>query len=589
MFELRPYQQDAATATWDYFLRGGRSGIVVCPTGAGKSLLIADVARRVVDTGGRVGVFTHVRELVKQNHDQFVRHVGAFAPCGIYSAGLNSRDTMDRVIFAGIQSCYLRAADFGRFDVAIIDEAHLVPKRGQGRYLTFLAAAREINPNLILLGYTATPYRLDGGALHVGDGRMFEEIIYDVPMERLIREGYLSPLVAKQPLDGVIDAAGLRIENGDFKSDDLEAAALSSNISAACDEMIRLGADRKSWLIFCCTVFHAKRVEARLIERGIACSSIFGTTDKDERDEIVRAFKAREIRALVNVSVLTTGFDAPGVDLLALMRPTQSQALYVQMAGRGTRIADGKVNCLLLDYGGNVERHGPVNRIQLKGEAVGGGAAPMKACPECQAIVLAGVADCPECGYGWRKECPDCMNRVRMSAVECDRCHYLFRALESAASTAAPVHHGDADEYIVEYVYFERHVKAGKPDSLRVNYVVGGRKFPVREWVCLEHDGFALKNARKWWMARSNLLFIAPPTVKAALERAAAGELAVPYSIKVAKDGKYERIVGFCWVQDAPDASPQDPRVRRDKGGDVRVLADGTAEHCEPDIDDIPF
>jgi DNA repair protein RadD len=591
MFELRPYQQDAASATWEY-LHSGRAGLIVCPTGAGKSLLIADIAKRVVDTGGRVGVFTHVRELVKQNHDQFVRMVGAFAPAGIYSAGLKSRDTRERVIFAGIQSAYKRAEEFGRFDLAIIDEAHLVPRRGQGRYRTFLADAHEINPNLILLGYTATPYRLDGGSLHKGEGALFEHVVYDVKMERLIREGFLAPLVAKEPRDGVIDASGLRIENGDFTKDDLERAARESNVEAACDEMIRLGAGRRSWLVFCCSVNHAKRVAEILGQRGVSARTIFGATEKDERDDTVRAFKDGGFTALVNCSVLTTGFDAPNVDLLALMRPTQSQSLYVQMCGRGTRTAEGKTNCLLLDYGGNVERHGPVNRIdvQEKNGGDGLGPPPMKTCPQCDTFVPAGTADCPECDYKWRKECPECGIGCRMSAVECDRCHFLFRKLEVEASTAAPVDTGDARAYLVDYMYFERWRKQGKPDSMCVSYVVRGRKFPVREWVCLEHDGYALTKARKWWLFRSRLLFIAPPNVQAALERAGAGELAIPYEIKVAKDGKYERIVGYVWVEGAPDASPQDPRVRRDAHADVRVLSDGNTERIDcPDDDDTPF
>lgn len=334
--KLRPYQEECVAAHWRYLEACDGNPLFVVPTAGGKSHIIAAFLQRSIEAwpSTRAIVLTHVKELIEQNHGKFIDHVGAFASAGIYSAGIGARDTQQSVIFAGIQSMYNKAEQLGRFDLVLVDECHLIPKKGEGRYLTYLAALREINPHVRVLGYTATHYRLDGGYLHKGPGRIFTDVAYEIPIDRLVREGFLSPLIGKKPGAGSIDTSGIATVSGDFKKDDLEAAAMRAGcVEAAIAEVVRYGRDqsRRSWLLFSCGIEHGSRIGLELTAHGISWRFVHGGTPKDERKQAVEQFKRGEFQALVNVGVYTTGFDAPNVDLLALLRATQSTGLYVQI------------------------------------------------------------------------------------------------------------------------------------------------------------------------------------------------------------------------------------------------------------------
>ena len=217
-----------------------------------------------------------------------------------------------------------------------------------------------------MIGFTATPYRLDSGMLHEGKGALFTDIAYEVSVRQLIDDGYLCPLVSKAA-ETKLDVSGVGSRGGEFIPGQLQAAVdLPEITEAAIDEVVRLGADRRSWLAFCAGVEHATHVAEAIRARGFTAATIFGDTPKPERDRIIAAFKRGEIRALASMGVLTTGFNAPGVDLIAMLRPTKSTGLYVQMAGRGTRLAPGKADCLVLDFAGNVARHGPIDAVKPK-------------------------------------------------------------------------------------------------------------------------------------------------------------------------------------------------------------------------------
>jgi DNA repair protein RadD len=243
-------------------------------------------------------------------------------------------------------------------------------------------------------GLSATPFRLDSGRLDEGDGKIFDEVIFDYGIGRGIADGWLSPLSSKAT-QTTIDVRSVGRRGGEFIASELEAAADDeAKIKAACDEIVELGADRRCWLIFCCGISHATHVRDALRERGISCEAVFGETPKKDRERIVEDFKAGQIRCLVNVMVLTTGFNVPAVDLLVMLRPTLSTGLYVQMVGRGTRNAKGKTDCLVLDFGQNVYRHGPVDQINITmtGKSNGNGAGvkvssvKAKACPDCDEL-----------------------------------------------------------------------------------------------------------------------------------------------------------------------------------------------------------
>ena len=215
-------------------------------------------------------------------------------------------------------------------------------------------------------GFSATPFRLDTGRLDEGEGKIFDDVVFDYGLGQGIRDGWLSPLTSKAA-KVEINVNNVDRRGGEFIAGELERAADDdATVSAACDEIMARGGDRRSWLVFCCGVAHAHHVGQALRARGVSCRVVTGETPSAERADSIAMFKAGIIRCLVNVNVLTTGFDAPRIDLLAMLRPTLSTGLYVQMVGRGTRKAEGKTNCLILDFAGNVRRHGPVDSVDIK-------------------------------------------------------------------------------------------------------------------------------------------------------------------------------------------------------------------------------
>jgi DNA repair protein RadD len=521
MLTLRPYQQAAIASIYEYYEKKSGNCCIVIPTAGGKSLVMAAFIEGVLKAwpDQRILIVTHVRELIAQNHAEMIG-LWPDAPAGIYSAGLGKRDAQARILFAGIQSIHRRAREIGHTDLVLIDEAHLIPGNSSTMYRRFLDALSEINPALKVIGLTATPFRTDSGMLHEGKSALFTDIAFEAPVRELIDQGYLSPLVSKQPTTQ-LDVSKVGTRAGDFIARDLAAAVDQEAITrAAVAEIIDYGKDRKSWLAFCSGVDHARHVAEEFQRRGITCRTIFGDTPKDERDAIIAAFKRGEIRALASMGVLTTGFNAPGVDLIALLRPTKSAGLYVQMVGRGTRLASGKENCLVLDFAGNVRRHGPIDLVRPKrpGEA-GGGDAPTKVCPMCDSIVALSSTECPDCGY-----------------------EFPAREVKIAPTAAAlPVLSPKSPQWLpVHGVSYSRHDKLGGRPSLKVTYSCGLTSYS--EWVCIEHQGYARQKAADWWRKRAPDAPI-PLSVDEAI--AQARRLTRPSDISVRSSGRYFEISGY--------------------------------------------
>ena len=521
MLTLRPYQQAAIASIYGYFQNNKGNPLVIIPTAGGKSLVMAAFIEGVLKAwpDQRILIVTHVRELIAQNHAEMIA-LWPEAPAGIYSAGLGKRDAQARVLFAGIQSIHRRAQEIGHTDLVLIDEAHLIPGSSSTMYRRFLDALSAINPALKVIGLTATPFRTDSGMLHEGKSALFTDIAFEAPVRELIDQGYLSPLVSKQPATR-LDVSKVGTRAGDFIARDLAAAVDQDAITrAAVAEIIDYGKDRKSWLAFCSGVDHARHVAEEFQCRGISCSTIFGDTPKDERDAIIAAFKRGEIRALASMGVLTTGFNAPGVDLIALLRPTKSAGLYVQMVGRGTRLAPNKENSLVLDFAGNVRRHGPIDLVRPKrpGEG-GGGEAPTKVCPMCDSIVALSSTECPDCGY-----------------------EFPAREVKIAPTAAAlPVLSPKAPQWLpVHGVSYSRHDKLGGLPSLKVTYSCGIKSYS--EWVCIEHQGYARQKASDWWRKRAPGLPVPLSVDEAILQ---AGELARPSAISIRPSGRYFEISGY--------------------------------------------
>ena len=540
MFVLRDYQERAIGSIYDYFEDSSGNPLIVMPTASGKSIVIGDFIRGVLSDypNQRILMLTHVKELIEQNYDK-LKALWDDAPCGIYSASLKRRDTQDAITFAGIQSVYQRAEDLGHYDLILVDECHLIPISGMGRYRSFLAAAQKINPALKVIGFTATPYRLRSGLLIEGEDRIFTDVAIDLSsgeeMLNMIEQGYLSPLVSKS-MDTSFKIENVHIRGGEFIPSELqEIMGDAGNTHAALDEVVRYGEDRHSWLIFCSGVHHAENVTELLQSQyNVRAELITGQTPIKERERIIEDYKTGRIQALSNCDVLTTGFDAPDTDMLVFLRPTQSTGLFVQMCGRGMRPAEQKENCLVLDFARNVERHGPINdvRPQATGRRRGQvNTSPVKTCPDCRSIVPISFPSCPDCGHHFSERTLDIehtASELELIRINLDPSQYI-------------------KDLMVREVNFFKHRKqfvAGATPTLRVEYRCGLSSFS--EWVCFDHNGYPRRKAEQWWRRHVHPDYIAhniPDSVEEALMRA--DELQQPDTVTINFKGKYPKVVDY--------------------------------------------
>lgn len=530
MLNLRPYQVETVDEIYSYWFEGGGNPLVELATGTGKSLVIAEVLRRLHGEYPSLNVLmlTHVRELVRQNYNELLSHWPG-APVGINSAGLGRRDRHHKILFASIQSvARYDVGALGERNLVVVDEAHLIPHKESGQYRKLLDKLREIYPDLRVLGLTATPYRLDSGRLDEGPDRLFDKIVYSYDIGRGVEEGFLAPLVARGSQNS-IDVSNVGRRGGEFIPGQLEEAA-SAVTKAACAEIVTKAADRKRWLIFCAGVDHAHETRDSIRELGVTCETITGKTPKVDRDRIIKDFANGRIRCLTNVNVLTTGFNVPGVDMIAMLRPTLSTSLYVQMLGRGTRLAPDKCDCLVLDFSGNVMRHGPVDGLNNKNKKNKAGRAD-----------VGGIA---------AKECPECGTLVGLRTLCCEVCDYEW------PREPEPKHDAKSDENVVlmrrdvenKWIKIDRlraykHLGQSGKYSMRVEYECGLQIF--KEYIPVGQLGYPGSKARNWLR-----VFVGEPDL--GIDSAARfinEKFVQPYlpvdEIQVRKDGQYWRVCAW--------------------------------------------
>ncbi len=358
MYRLRDYQQTAVGNAIRYFKKHREPAVVVLPTGAGKSLVIAELARIAK---GRVLVMAHVKELVEQNHEKYVSY-GLSA--GIFSASLGKKEWDQKAIFGSVQSI-ARAPEefFNNFSLLVIDECHRVADDGATQYQEVIAQLKARNPGLCILGLTATPYCLGLGWIYeyaqTGERktekpRFFKQCVYELPLTYMIKNRYLTvPIKVDIPVT-CYDFSELSEKGHLYTTAEVEEILKDQKnltpliIKNIVDITERF--ERQGVMIFSATVKHAEEIltylppgQARLV---------VGDTELSDRNQTIADFKAKRFRYLVNVSVLTTGFDAPHVDVIAILRPTESNSLYQQIVGRGLRLSPEKKDCYILDYTG---------------------------------------------------------------------------------------------------------------------------------------------------------------------------------------------------------------------------------------------
>ena len=534
MLIAREHQRRAIDSLYAYFEHRTGNPLLILPTGAGKSLLPALFCQEVLARwpDQRFLVLAHVKELLEQNYEKVVT-VWRDAPVGLYSAGLGRRDTRQPIIVAGIQSAWRKPHVFGWRDIVFIDECHLLSPDSESMYQKFLTGLRATNPRLKVVGMTATAYRLKTGALHQADGSLFTDIACEVTLQELLEAGYICPLVSRPPeVQADLSGVGVDGATGEFKQDQAEAAVDNADLTERMlDEVYRLGGNRNTWLFFCQGVEHAHHVCEALRARGEECEVITGDTPKAEREDIIRRYKSGQLRRLCNAKVLTTGFDAPHIDLIVMVAPTMSPGLYVQICGRGMRTHPSKKDCLVLDFVGNIERHGPITCVRPPRAAGTRGASESHErtcliCPVCRMASELGTSECADCGHMFRQE-----RSVNHDTSAAD--------VDIMAPPPEP-------EWlpVAGVTYAVNKGKEGKPDTLKVTYQCGlSERFS--EWVCFDHPAgsFPRAKAETWWRKRHGIEWV-PKDVAMACS-VAAEALKAPKAIRAIQEGKFWRVISY--------------------------------------------
>lgn len=506
---LRPYQLAAKDSLQGFWMEhpATYAGCIVIPTAGGKTPIMAQLCLDGLANDWRCMVLAHRHELIRQTVEKIetaAADLGTRIGVGIYSATLGERDLHAKVTCGQIQSVYRRMADFGKLNMLLLDECHLLPPSGDGMFRTAIAAAREVNPGLLVGGLTATAYRTTSGPL-CGPGQILTHIVHESGIVELLDDGYLCPLRTKQ---GAADAdtSGLHVRAGEYKSDETNKLMEDTDrVSAACFEMVKLAVDRKSCLVFCCSIKHCEMVAAQLKELcpDDVIAIVTGKTDKHERKRTIDGFTAGGIRWVINCEVLTTGFDCPRLDCVVLLRPTMSPGLYYQMVGRGLRLFDGKEWCLVLDFAGNVRRHGPLAELEANITAgrTGKKTPAIRTCPACRLVATSGDKTCRECGYTFPVGSGDRAILHGTTAEEGD--------IIGGKATSEWLN-------VLSASYHVHHKNAATADgpgipTMRVEYVCDGGKV-VKEWVCFQHEigSFPRNQAEKWWRQHAGTILRVP-------------------------------------------------------------------------------
>lgn len=528
MIQLRYYQAEALDAIYQYFLAGNTGNpLIGLPGGTGKSIIPAAFIQGIMRQwpNQRSLMITHVKELISQNAEELLK-LWPEAPLGIYSSGLKLKQTAQPIIYGGIQSMIKNPSLFGHRDIAFVDEAHLVSAEESSQYQTFFALLRLINPKLKIIGMSATLFRMGMGL--ITENGIFTDIVYDRTslegFNQLLSQGYMVPLIPLRTKTE-LDVSDVSVQKGEFVATQLQGAVDKAEITfKALQELVHAGQNRRSWLIFASGIEHAEHIAEQLGAFGIDCAPVHSKRPSEYNDAAIKTFKRNELRAIANYGKLTTGFNHPSIDLIGMLRPTLSVPLWVQMLFRGTRPADGKNNCLVLDFARNTPRLGPINDPRIpnkKGNK--DGEMPIKLCETCGAYNHISARLCCNCG----EQFSFAVKIVSKAGTE--------ELIKAAAIEETPIIETFS---VLNATYAKHEGKFDKPPTMKATYYTTGLAF--KEYVCLEHSEMAGKMARDWWRKRHREE--PPTTIDAALAKIS--ELRCPRFIRVHVNKKYPEILG---------------------------------------------
>jgi DNA repair protein RadD len=394
--QARPYQAEAVQVTQKHLKATKKHGIISVATAGGKSIIIAKLCEWCAAYPNyNVIVLTHRKELLEQNFSKIVHD-----SVGIVSAGLGKKEWDKQIIVAGIQSVWKKPEKFKNVKLILVDECQAIEnnKNGKSRYWKFL----NNFPDARIIGLSGTPFRLKDGGLKWG------KLIYHIGYKELLELGFVTPLTNKIAYSP--DTSKLKIQSGEFVVSEMDKLYLEDEVvfQDAILKIITYGADRKCWIGFVPSIKMAELTKKALEHYGITTEMVNSKTKKKERKKILQDYKDGKIQCMVNVNVLTEGFDNPNIDLLFCFRPTLSLGLWHQILGRSVRLSPSKKDALILDFSGNLKTHGSLADESWKfldGEVIMPTESNKgKACPACESYVKVVDNRCIDCGHEFEIE-----------------------------------------------------------------------------------------------------------------------------------------------------------------------------------------
>lgn len=550
--QLRQYQQDAVDSVINYIRSNSEPCIIDIATGGGKSIVVAKLAQLIFNMSGgkRVLCLAPSKELVEQNYEKYTM-LGEKA--SIYSASVGQKSLRHQVIFATEGTFKKIAKSIGKeFAAVIIDEAH----KTTDTIKAIVSEMKEGNPNLRTIGMSATPYRLGDGYVYEMDldnkimdeanDPFFKKLVYRITARELISMGYLTPPTLV-PTEIHYDTKDVKLTaNNKFSNAALDKAFVGQGklTSSVISDVIKRSHNRKGVIIFAATILHAQEIMDSLPPELSAM--ITGATSKSDREMIISRYKNQDIKYLVNVAVLTTGFDSPHTDHIAILRLTESAALYQQIIGRGTRLCEGKEDFLVSDYTDNIEQlfpEGDIFKPSIKSYGRNEAVKISVTCPTCATeqefskrpnfdeynqygyavdlagdvldplvpahygrrctnVVLKGLNRFVRCDYFWaNKQCEECGHHNDIAARVCESCKQQLIDPNEKLNEVAMVLYGEKNitvEVTDMHINYGQTAKGGR--SINVTFECPDAFIPINlypdnpnQWVSKQASIFMSK------------------------------------------------------------------------------------------------
>lgn len=518
-------------------------------TGAGKTLVFSGLVKQLITSYPlmRIAILAHRLELVQQAKDKLLK-VWFDAPIGIACASAKDKMDTDMPITIGsIQTLSNHAQTTAPFHLIIIDEVHIVPPANvESQYQQWLSAMQTYNPDVRVLGFTATPFRLGHGHIYgekckEGNVNWFNELNYRIGIRDLQKQGYLCGYRAKAIVDIGNNLDRIKTTGGEFNLGDL--SDLMSNIThvgSAVKAFQEYGENRKHVVVFAVTIEHGETLNGAFREAGYTSTIVHSKMPMAQRNMALESFETGATQIIVNVGILTTGWDSPATDCIMMCRPTKSPALFVQMTGRGLRICEGKKDVLILDLANNCKTHGdpadPIVEIPKSNESKQ--KPPQKHCPKCKEMMHAAATECPACGHIFEVEQKEAFNgNVKMRTVD-------FKAKPKELPFTFHISDGGMEIY------------NSKKGNRMIKMWLQDKSFIPPKYVNVfwqfddDAHEFARKKARMDWFTITGNR--PPETTDEAYKREGEIQMNLPESIEVVPDGDFIKVKNWRPTVDIP-------------------------------------